>query len=61
MTLCGAGRFGFDFDLCGEKCEDEFAAATAALKDAKALRFSSMITNEEALILQRLKERNNFV
>lgn len=56
-TLCGAGRFGFDFATEAEKDEAEFARAVDALKSAQAIRFSSMITNEEALILQRLKEK----
>jgi NADH-quinone oxidoreductase subunit G len=55
-TLCGAGRFGFDFDVQGQKDTTVFEKAVSALRDAKAIRFSSMITNEEAFILQRLKE-----
>jgi len=56
-TLCGAGRFGFDFDVEGTKEERSFAQAVDALKNAKAIRFSSLITNEEAMILQGLKEK----
>lgn len=56
-TLCGAGRFGFDFATAAEKDEAEFTRAVDALTNAQAIRFSSMITNEEALILQRLKEK----
>jgi NADH-quinone oxidoreductase subunit G len=56
-SLCGAGRFGFDFDNKASKDEAAFSNAVEALKNAKAIRFSSMITNEEALILQRLKEK----
>lgn len=56
-TLCGAGRFGFDFDHQASKDEAEFAKAIHAIKSAEAIRFSSLITNEEALILQRLKEK----
>ncbi|WP_345993324.1 NADH-quinone oxidoreductase subunit G [Sulfurimonas sp. HSL-1716] len=56
-SLCGAGRFGFDFDNKASKEEAAFHKALEALKDAEAIRFSSMITNEEALILQRLKEK----
>lgn len=56
-TLCGAGRFGFDFDVQGSKEESAFADALNALKTADAIRFGSMITNEEAMILQRLKEK----
>ncbi|WP_345985216.1 2Fe-2S iron-sulfur cluster-binding protein [Sulfurimonas sp. HSL-1656] len=56
-SLCGAGRFGFDFDVKGEKNGKAFVAALDAIKGAEAIRFSSVITNEEALILQRLKEK----
>ncbi|MEJ2467833.1 MAG: 2Fe-2S iron-sulfur cluster-binding protein [Campylobacterales bacterium] len=56
-TLCGAGRFGFDFDVKGEKDGKAFVKAVEAIKGAEAIRFSSIITNEEALILQRLKEK----
>ena len=56
-SLCGAGRFGFDFDNKASKDAVAFANAVEALKNAKVIRFSSMITNEEVLILQRLKEK----
>jgi NADH-quinone oxidoreductase subunit G len=57
-TLCGAGRFGFDFNNKAEKNEESFAAAITAIEKTKAIRFSSIITNEEALLLQRLKEQH---
>jgi NADH-quinone oxidoreductase subunit G len=56
-SLCGAGRFGFDFDNKEPKDEVAFHKAIEAVKVAKAIRFSSMITNEEAHILQLLKEK----
>lgn len=55
-TLCGAGRFGYDFDIQASKDKEAFEKAVSAVRNAKAIRFSSLITNEEALILQRLKE-----
>jgi len=56
-TLCGAGRFGYDYANCGvTKDEKAFTETVEALKKAQTVRFSSFITNEEALILQRLKE-----
>lgn len=55
-TLCGAGRFGYDFDHQASKDPVQFVKAVEELKNAKAIRFNSMITNEEAMILQRLKE-----
>ncbi len=57
-TLCGAGRFGYDFEnRVKEKDEEAFDRAIDALRRADTIRFSSRITNEEAMILQRLKER----
>jgi NADH-quinone oxidoreductase subunit G len=56
-SLCGAGRFGFDFNNQAQKDEQAFTNAVIVLQNAKAIRFSSMITNEEALILQRIKEK----
>ena len=56
-TLCGAGRFGFDFQNSATKDETAFNKAVETLKSANAIRFSSMITNEEAHILQLLKEK----
>ena len=56
-SLCGAGRYGFDFANEASKDEVEFKKALESVKNAKAIRFSSMITNEEAHILQLLKEK----
>jgi len=56
-SLCGAGRFGFDFANSAEKSEEAFNKAVSALQNASAIRFSSIITNEEAHILQLLKEK----
>lgn len=58
-SLCGAGRFGFDFDNSAKKDKAAFDRAIEAIKNAKAIRFSSMITNEEAHILELLKEKLN--
>lgn len=56
-SLCGAGRFGFDFDNKAIKDESAFNSAIEALKEAKAIRFSSIVTNEEAHILELLKDK----
>ena len=56
-SLCGAGRFGYDFENSATKDESAFSKAIEAIKDAKAIRFSSVITNEEAHILQLLKDK----
>ena len=57
-TLCGAGRFGFDFgNKKVSKTQEEFDRAVKALKSCDSIKFNSYITNEEALILQKLKEK----
>ncbi len=56
-TLCGAGRFGFDFNHQAAKDQILFEKAVSAFKNAQAIRFGSLITNEEAMILQRIKEK----
>lgn len=56
-SLCGAGRFGFDFDVQAEKNEMTLQKAVNAIKHAEAIRFSSLITNEEAHILSLIKEK----
>jgi NADH-quinone oxidoreductase subunit G len=55
-SLCGAGRFDFGFDNKNSNTADDFAKAVMAFKDAKSIKFDSYITNEEAYILQDLKE-----
>ena len=56
-ALCGAGRFGFEFENRSKpESKESFLKAVDQFKDAKAVRFNSYITNEEALILQKLKE-----
>ena len=58
QSLCGAGRFGYDYaNTAAKRDEAAFARAIEAFKKAGTIAFSSQITNEEALILQRLKEK----
>ena len=58
VSLCGAGRYGFDYQNKVEgKDEAAFERAIEAFKKADTIEFTSTITNEEALILQRLKEK----
>ena len=58
VSLCGAGRYGYDFENKVEaKDEKAFNAALEALKNAETVKFNSVITNEEALMLQTLKEK----
>ena len=58
VSLCGAGRYGYDYQNTVEgKDETAFAAALEAFQKADTIEFTSTITNEEALILQSLKEK----
>ncbi len=58
-SLCGAGRFGFDYENSHVKKEsDLFAQSLDAFRKAETICFSALITNEEALILQKFKEKS---
>jgi len=60
-SLCGAGRFGFDYEnLNVSKDEAAFNKALSAFKEAKNVKFTSVITNEEAYVLQKLKDKLGF-
>ena len=57
-SLCGAGRYGFDYDNKNvTKDVKAFTAAVEAVKNANSILFAPQITNEEALILQMIKEK----
>jgi NADH-quinone oxidoreductase subunit G len=61
VSLCGAGRFGYDFENRDAKRDPKaFTKAIEAFKKAKVINFTSVITNEEALMLQTLKEKLGF-
>lgn len=58
VSLDGSARFGYDFENRDvSKDKKAFNLAIEALKKAKTIRFNSMITNEEAMMLQTLKEK----
>ncbi len=59
VALNGAARFGFDFENRVEgKDKEAFEKAVDFLKNkADTIIFNSFITNEEALILQKMKEK----
>lgn len=60
-SLCGAGRFGFDYEnLTTYKDSMAFEKAVEKFKTAKNVLFTSVITNEEAYLLQKLKEKLGF-
>ena len=57
-SLCGAGRYGFDYDNKNvSKDAKAFAKAVEAVKNADSLIFAPQISNEEALLLQKIKEK----
>lgn len=60
QSNCGAGRFGYDFENRARRDENGFNKGLNAFKEAKTINFSSVITNEEALILQKLKEKHGY-
>ena len=59
-SLSGAARFGFDYLNRATKNEESFNSAVDAVKNADTFIFNSYITNEEAKILQSLKEKLGF-
>ncbi|MEA1892284.1 MAG: 2Fe-2S iron-sulfur cluster-binding protein [Campylobacterota bacterium] len=60
-SLCGAGRFGFDFEnRVKEKDTLAFDKALESFKKAKNVIFNSFITNEEAYLLNKLKKKLGF-
>lgn len=57
-SLCGAGRYGFDYDNKNvTKDVNAFQSAVEAVKNADSIIFAPQITNEEAFILQKIKEK----
>lgn len=57
-SLSGAARFGYDFEnKNATKNPQEFDEAIEAFKQANTIKFNSYITNEEALILEKLREK----
>ena len=60
-SLCGAGRFGFDYEnKVASKNKEQFTKAVESFINAKNVIFSSYITNEEAYLLNDLKKKFGF-
>ena len=57
--LCGAGRFGFEFENKNNSTntKEDLNNVVEAIKKANTIKFNSYITNEEAYILQELKNK----
>jgi NADH-quinone oxidoreductase subunit G len=58
-SLCAAGRYGYDFQNTNTKDEEAFSKAIEAFNKADAIKFTSQITNEEALILEKISQKLN--
>ena len=57
-SLCGAGRYGFDYaNKNVSKDAKAFEKAVEAMNHAESILFAPQITNEEAFILQKIKEK----
>jgi len=57
-SLCGAGRYGYDYaNKNVSKDTKAFEAAVNAVKNAESILFAPQISNEEALLLQKIKEQ----
>ena len=60
-TMCSASRYGFDFaNKDVKKDEKAFKSAIKAFENAGSIIFSNEISNEEAFILQKLKELKGY-
>ena len=60
VSLNGATRFAFDYsNNVKQKNKKAFKKVIKFLKDCDTIKFNSYITNEEAFILQNLKEKLN--
>ena len=58
--LCEAGRFVYDCENRAKKDEVAFDKTIEMFKEADTIIFNSMITNEETMILQKLKEKHGY-
>lgn len=57
-SLSGAARFGFDYsNRVASKDKAAFGKIVEGIKGCDSILFNSFITNEEAFILQKLKEK----
>ncbi len=59
-SLTGVCRYGYDFENRAGNSEADMGKTVDAFEKADTILFNSMITNEEALILQKLKEQRGY-
>ncbi len=56
-TITGVNKYGYTFANRASNTPEDLERAADQIRKADTIRFGSVITNEEALILQRLKEK----
>jgi NADH-quinone oxidoreductase subunit G len=59
-SLNGVCRYGYDFENRGSNSDEDMQKALDAFNKADTIKFGSIITNEEAQILQKLKELKGY-
>jgi NADH-quinone oxidoreductase subunit G len=59
-SLCEAGRYIYGYENSAKKDETAFTKTIEMFKQAESIIFNSMITNEETMILQTLKEKHGY-
>ncbi len=59
-TMSGVCRYGYDYENRGSNDYEDMKKCIQAFEKADTIKFNSIITNEEALILQKLKERYGY-
>ncbi len=59
-SMAGVCRYGYDYANEGSNSADDMQKTLEAFREADTINFSSIITNEEALILQKLKEQHGY-
>ena len=59
-SMAGVCRYGYDYDNKGSNTPADMQKTLKAFKEADTIRFTSIITNEEAFILQKLKEKYGY-
>ena len=55
-SISGICRYGYDYENRGKNTKDDLSLCVENFKKADTIKFTSLITNEEALILQKLKQ-----
>ena len=59
-SISGICRYGYSFENRGSNSKSDMIKTVEAFNNSDTIKFTSLITNEEALILQRLKEKFGF-